>query len=89
MDEVKSRYGRNTVITEFDGELPPGFPGLAAAIIRYPRYAEIELESGATSQQLLKALVDQVAVRRFEVALPRCTRSSCSSSDGAPGGHLE
>jgi len=71
MDEVKSRYGRNAVIVEFDGELPPaGFPGLAAAIIRYPRYAEIELETGATSQQLLKALAERVTVRRFEVASP-------------------
>jgi ABC-2 type transport system ATP-binding protein len=71
MDEVKSRYGRNAVVVEFDGELDmDALRGLAANVIRYPRYAEIELENGATSQHLLKALADQVAVRRFEVASP-------------------
>ena len=37
---------------------------------RYPRWVEIELAAGASPQDLLKALVAQVAVRRFEVVSP-------------------
>jgi ABC-2 type transport system ATP-binding protein len=71
MDEVKVRYGRNAVLAEFDGELDlKGLSGLAANIIRYPRYVEIELAAGASSQALLKALAARVTVRRFEVASP-------------------
>jgi len=70
-DEVKSRFGRNAVLVEFDGELDlKGFSGLAANLIRYPRYVEIELAPGVSSQELLKALAARVTVRRFEVASP-------------------
>jgi ABC-2 type transport system ATP-binding protein len=71
MDEVKVRYGRNAVLAEFDGELDlKGLSGLAANIIRYPRYVEIELAAGVSSQDLLKELAARVTVRRFEVASP-------------------
>jgi ABC-2 type transport system ATP-binding protein len=71
MDEVKARYGRNAVLVEFDGE--PDFAelsSLAANVISYPRYVEIELAPGVSSQELLKALIARVTVRRFEVASP-------------------
>jgi ABC-2 type transport system ATP-binding protein len=71
MEEVKARYGRNAVVAEFDGELDlDALSELAASVTRYPRYVEIELASGASSQALLRALAAQVAVRRFEVAAP-------------------
>jgi ABC-2 type transport system ATP-binding protein len=71
MDEVKARHGRNAVLAEFDGDLAlPALSGLAANIIRYPRYVEIELAPGASSQDLLMKLAARVTVRRFEVASP-------------------
>jgi len=71
MDEVKAGYGRNAVLAEFDGDLEPGtLEGLAAGIVRFPRYVEIELAAGATAQQVLKVLAERVTVRRFEVAAP-------------------
>jgi ABC-2 type transport system ATP-binding protein len=69
--EIKGRYGHNTVVAEFDGDLDPAsLASLAADIRRYPRWVEIELAPDATPQQLLKALVDRVSVRRFEVVSP-------------------
>ena len=71
MDEVKARYGRNAVKVEFDGDLDQaGIAVLAANVIRYPRYVEIELAPGASSQDLLRKLAARVTVRLFEVASP-------------------
>lgn len=71
MDEVKARYGRNAVKVEFDGDLDQaGIADLAANVIRYPRYVEIELAPGASSQALLMKLAARVTVRLFEVASP-------------------
>jgi len=73
--EVKSRYGRNAVIVEFDGtiNLDP-LSTLIRSISRFPRWAEIELADGASPQAVLGILVDQVAVRRFEVVSPSLHR---------------
>jgi ABC-2 type transport system ATP-binding protein len=69
--EVKGRWGRNSVVAEFDGNLDSGsLSRLAADVVRYPRWVEIELADGASPQELLKALVAQVTVRRFEVVSP-------------------
>jgi ABC-2 type transport system ATP-binding protein len=69
--DIKSRYGRNTVVVEFDGALDlPGLSRFIGGVTRYPRWVEIELAEGASPQDLLKALVDRVAVRRFEQVAP-------------------
>jgi len=73
--EVKSRHGRNAVIVEFDGtiNLDP-LSTLIRGISRFPRWAEMELAEGASPQAVLGILVDQVAVRRFEVVSPSLHR---------------
>ncbi len=69
--EVKSRYGRRAVTVEFDGTI--NFEPLAKlvrSVSRFPRWAEMELADGASPQAVLRILVDQVSVSRFEVVSP-------------------
>lgn len=69
--EVKARYGRNTIIMDYEG--PDGF--LQARQIkhlkRYPNYVEIRMEDGADAQQILQQAVSGGArVNRFELVEP-------------------
>jgi ABC-2 type transport system ATP-binding protein len=69
--DIKSRYGHNTVAVEFDGVIDFGsVTGMVRNVSRYPRWVEMELLEGASPQALLKCLVGQVSVRRFEVVSP-------------------
>ncbi len=68
MAEVKGLYGKNSVVVEFDGNIDFAALDMVAGVTRYPRWVEIELVEGASPQELLKTLVDRVAVRRFEQA---------------------
>ena len=69
--DIKSRYGHNTVAVEFDGTIDfAALSGMVSDVTRYPRWVEMELAAGATPHALLKALVGQVDVRRFEVVAP-------------------
>jgi ABC-2 type transport system ATP-binding protein len=71
LSDIKGRYGHNTVVVEFDGDIDfASLDRLAADVTKYPRWVEIELADGASPQELLKALVDQVRIRRFEVVSP-------------------
>jgi len=75
LGEIKSRYGHNTVVAEFDGELDGNaLSGIAANVTRYPRWVEIELAQGAAPQDVLKVLVQRVSVRRFEIVSPSLHR---------------
>jgi ABC-2 type transport system ATP-binding protein len=68
---VKARFGRNSVLVEYDGD--GGFlralPGVAR-VDDYGGYREVRLRDGADPQALLRALVERVAVRRFEIVQP-------------------
>ena len=69
--DIKSRYGHNTVAVEFDGTIDFGsLSGMVRNVSRFPRWVEVELAEGASPQTLLKILVSQVSVRRFEVVSP-------------------
>jgi ABC-2 type transport system ATP-binding protein len=71
LSEIKSRYGHNTVVVEFDGTIDFGtLSTIVRSVSRFPRWLEVELVEGASPQALLKRLVDQVSVRRFEVVSP-------------------
>jgi ABC-2 type transport system ATP-binding protein len=73
--EIKSRYGHNTVTVEFDGTIDFGsLAGMVRGVSRYPRWVEMELVEGASPQALLKRLVRQVSVRKFEVVSPSLHR---------------
>jgi ABC-2 type transport system ATP-binding protein len=71
LDEIKSKFGKNTVAIEFDGNIDflTGSP-LVSDIIKYPRWVEVELSSGSTSDELLKTCAGRVSIKRFEVVVP-------------------
>lgn len=73
--EVKERYGRNSVVVEFDGdidfvrELP-----YVTGIVRYPRWVEVELSERGAHRALFEALAGRVSVSRFELVAPSLHR---------------
>jgi ABC-2 type transport system ATP-binding protein len=69
--EVKSRYGRNAVQVEYDGDATfvGGLP-FVESVTRYPRWLEAELKSGADPDDLYRALAGRVRVKRFEAVAP-------------------
>ena len=69
--EVKERYGKRSVAVEFDGDIDfLRSHESVKDIIRYPRWAEIELADGHQPDELFGLLAGKVSVRRFEVLLP-------------------
>ncbi|HHU35593.1 MAG TPA: ATP-binding cassette domain-containing protein [Treponema sp.] len=71
LKDIKDRYGRNTVVVEFDGTIDfTALKGLVSKSTRFPRWAEFDLVDGASPQALLRILLDHVTVRKFEVLAP-------------------
>ncbi len=84
--EIKGRYGTNSAVVEFDGDLDVSrLASLSANVTRYPRWVEVELADGATPRQLLSALLEQVSVRRFEMASPSLHRIFVEKLGGRGG----
>ncbi|MCZ7382910.1 MAG: ATP-binding cassette domain-containing protein [Candidatus Methanoperedens sp.] len=66
--EIKSRYGKNTIFLEFDGELKK-----IAGVKKFNQsgnYAELILDDGAVAQNVLKTIVSEVRVNKFEISAP-------------------
>ncbi len=66
--EIKSRYGKNTIFLEFEGELK-NIKGIRK-INHSGKYAELVLDTGADTQDVLKTIVNEVRVSRFELSAP-------------------
>jgi len=69
--EVKRRYGKNTVIIDYEG--PDSFLGvdLVKQHKRFPNYSEILLNDGADAQEVLRRALEAGArVNRFELVEP-------------------
>jgi ABC-2 type transport system ATP-binding protein len=66
--EIKSRYGKNTIFLEFDGELKK-IEGVKK-INQSGNYAELILDDGADTQNVLKTIVSEVRVNKFEISAP-------------------
>jgi ABC-2 type transport system ATP-binding protein len=66
--EIKSRYGKNTIFLEFDGELKK-IAGVKK-INQSGNYAELILDDGADTQNVLKTIVREVRVNKFEISAP-------------------
>ncbi len=71
LNEIKEAHGSRTVTVEYDGdgEFIRRLPVVASAA-SYPRYAELELTEDGDPAELLRALVDRVSIKRFEVKAP-------------------
>jgi ABC-2 type transport system ATP-binding protein len=68
VDEIRSRYGKNTVLIEFEGELA-NIPGVRK-INNSGNYAELILEQGADPGEVLKILAAMVRINKFEISMP-------------------
>jgi ABC-2 type transport system ATP-binding protein len=69
--EVKRRFGRNTVIIDYEG--PDDFlsDSLVKRVNRFANYSEIVLGEAADAQELLKrAIASGARVNRFEMVEP-------------------
>lgn len=69
VNEIKSRFGKNTVFLEFDGELE-NIAGMVKKINYSGNYAELILKDGIDSQEVLKTIVRDGRINRFEVSAP-------------------
>jgi ABC-2 type transport system ATP-binding protein len=71
LDEVRAAHGKNTLHIGFegDGEFLAGLPHVRRASI-VNNSAELTLEDGADSQELLVAAMGRLRVSRFELAAP-------------------
>ena len=73
--EIKSRFRPNRVTVEFDGSIDfEALHPLVRSVSRFPRWVEMELVEGTDPQAILRALIDQVSIRRFEVDSPSLHR---------------
>jgi ABC-2 type transport system ATP-binding protein len=71
LDEVKSKFGKNAVVIEFDGNIDflTG-SDLVSDIIKYPRWVEVELTGGSTADDILRICTGRLSIKRFEVVAP-------------------
>ncbi|HEV8377138.1 MAG TPA: ATP-binding cassette domain-containing protein [Candidatus Polarisedimenticolia bacterium] len=71
LHQVKARFGKNSVLVEFDGDASflQTLPGVAR-VDDYGGYREVRLQNGADPQAVLRAAVERVIVRRFEIVEP-------------------
>lgn len=69
--DVKARFGKNTVLLEFDGDssILSTLPNVEK-INDYNKYVELKLSDGTSPQKILEALVSKVRINRFEFMEP-------------------
>jgi ABC-2 type transport system ATP-binding protein len=85
--EVKGRFGRNTVILDYEG--PDSFltDDLVKRHNQFPNYSEILLQEGADAQEVLKrALAAGARVNRFELVEPSLNEIFIESVTGKSSG---
>jgi len=84
LKSVKRRFGKNTVILDYEG--PDGFLGddLVKHHNRFANYSEILLNEGADAQQVLqRALAAGARVNRFELVEPSLNEIFIQSVTGS------
>jgi ABC-2 type transport system ATP-binding protein len=71
LKQIKSRYGRNHVQIEYEGD--DGFlqsNELVQSFNNYGKYVEVQMKPGADAQRLLHSVASRSRVNRFEVVEP-------------------
>src|SRR5262245_21061942 len=87
LKEVKRRFGKNTVILDYEG--PDSFlnDDLVKRHNRFPNYSEILLNDGADAQEVLRrALAAGARVNRFELVEPSLNEIFIESVTGKAAG---
>jgi ABC-2 type transport system ATP-binding protein len=70
MREIKSRYERNHIVMNFEGDASFLQHPAIASYKNYAGQAEIELKPGANAQDLLREAVGKAAITKFELMEP-------------------
>ena len=70
MREVKSRYERNRVVIDFEGDDAFLSHEAIAEYRQYPGHVEIKLKDNADAQALLRAAEQHARIYRFELVEP-------------------
>jgi ABC-2 type transport system ATP-binding protein len=69
LNEIKARYGNNSIILEFDGQLKD-IRGVEK-IENFGKYAELFLDGNTKAQDVLEQLIDMgITINRFEISSP-------------------
>jgi len=69
--EIKSNFNQRTVSVEFDGRLDSeSLLKMTRSISTLQRSTQIELADGVEPDFLLRKLIDQVSIRKFEIVVP-------------------
>jgi ABC-2 type transport system ATP-binding protein len=86
--EVKRRYGKNTVILDYEGAESFLGDDLVKRHNRFPNYSEILLNDGADAQEVLRrALAAGARVNRFEMVEPSLNEIFIESVTGKASGN--
>jgi len=70
MREIKSRYPRNRVVVEYEGQMDFSALPMVAEARDYGGLAELKLKPEADSQALLREIMQRVRVNKFDVREP-------------------
>ncbi|MBI4810673.1 MAG: ATP-binding cassette domain-containing protein [Ignavibacteriales bacterium] len=71
LSEVKSRYGKNSIHIEYDGDgsFLKDLPFIQQATV-YQNYAELVLKNSISTKEILSVVSDKLDVRKFEYVEP-------------------
>ncbi len=71
LEDIKNRYGKNTVSIEFDGDgsFISALP-MVEDVVAFPRYIEVRLSGTGRADELLAAIVGKISIRKFELVSP-------------------
>lgn len=83
--EVKRRFGRNTVVLDYEGDDRFLSDDIVKRVNRFPNYVEIMLHNAEDAQEVLKRAVESGArVNRFELVEPSLNDIFIESVTGKP-----
>ena len=71
LGDIKDKFGQNTLQIDIDGDssFVKDLPGVARSTA-FNNYIELELAAGTDSNAILRAIVERVHVRRYELVSP-------------------
>jgi len=71
LNQIKSRFGRNDVQLEYEGEIAfLGDTAMVQSYNNYGNYVEVRLKPGADPQDLLRMAASRARVNKFELMEP-------------------
>lgn len=88
--EVKRRFGRNTVVLDYEGDDAFLSDDIVKRVNRFPNYVEILLHDAEDAQEVLKRAVESGArINRFELVEPSLNEIFIESVTGKPNAEAQ